>query len=546
MVVETWQSKLHVGATVARLARTAALLVVFSLNAVCVAAEAGPVVRTTAGKVVGVSQGATEAFLGIPFAKPPVGALRWRAPARLAHWKGTRDATRFAASCYQGMVGKAFGPWTPEFIVSFPVSEDCLYLNVWTPVRHAKPLPVFVWIHGGGFGSGSGAIPIYNGSNLAARGAVVVNMNYRVGVFGFMAHPELSRESGNGVSGNYGLLDMIAALQWVHDNIAAFGGDARNVTIGGQSAGAAAVNDLMMSPLAKGLFVHGVAESGSGMGVGLPVLAEAEAGGVEFMRKAGAASVAELRSMSVEKINDVAVGLFMAAMADHKMPAISFAPTLDNHVLTGDAGDPAAQPVNPVPVLTGYNADEGEVALGVTRTPNEFEAAVRARYGGDAERFLAVYPHASEQEASSSANAIARDRYMASALSWAKQRSATAGKPVFVYLFDHAYPGQGKEQFGAFHTSEVPYVFGVLDQGGRPFTAEDHEISARIQDYWLNFMRAGDPNGAGLAKWSPAGADNDQVMGLGDHVGPRAAVSTSERLGVFTEYLAHKGKLSLF
>src|SRR5262245_13266464 len=276
--------------------------------------------RVTEGALAGKQEGAVAAFLGVPFAAPPVGANRWAPPRPAAKWKGERTADQFAASCQQGVSPQGFGPWTAEYVVQGPVSEDCLYVNVWTPAKNAPDrLPVLVWIYGGAFSSGSGSVAIYNGAALAAKGIVVVNVNYRVGVYGFLAHPGLTAESPAHASGNYGLLDQVAGLRWVRDNIAAFGGDPTKVTIAGQSAGAASVHHLIASPLAKGLFVRAIAQSGSGMGLPVPDRATAEtvgkqlsAGGVGSGGAAGSSSsgggqpltLAQLRALSTAQLDE--------------------------------------------------------------------------------------------------------------------------------------------------------------------------------------------------------------------------------------------------
>jgi len=263
--------------------------------------SAAPVVATKSGSVQGVHRDPVDVFLGVPYAEPPVGALRWRAPVAVKAWSGVRNATEFGASCYQGWPARQFGPYTAEFVDTPRHAEDCLFLNIWAPARSSAKAPVMVWIHGGGFGGGSGALSIYDGSHFAAQGIVVVTINYRVGPFGFLAHPELTREAhGTGV-GNYGLQDMIEALRWVRGNIEAFGGDPARVTIMGQSAGAMAVNDLIVSPLAKGLFARAIAQSGSGMGIPSIPLAEAERNGEKFAKAAGVATLAELRTLPPEK-----------------------------------------------------------------------------------------------------------------------------------------------------------------------------------------------------------------------------------------------------
>lgn len=264
------------------------------------AQAASPRVTTHSGVVAGAQENTVAVFRGIPYAAPPVGPLRWRPPMPAPGWAGVRSAARFGHSCWQAVSPQGFGPWTHEYVVAGDISEDCLFLNVWAPLKKGKLRPVLVWIHGGGFNSGSGAIPIYHGAALAARGAVVVTINYRVGVFGFLAHPDLTREAGGAPPANFGLMDMVAALRWVKANIAAFGGDPAAVTIAGQSAGAMAVQDLVSAPMAKGLFQRAIGESG--LPRALTSLGDAEAQGTAFAREKGATSIAALRALPAEAL----------------------------------------------------------------------------------------------------------------------------------------------------------------------------------------------------------------------------------------------------
>jgi para-nitrobenzyl esterase len=480
------------------------------------------------------------AFLGVPYAKPPVGTLRWRDPEPAIPWSGTRDATRFSAACYQAP-SLPWGPFTTEFLNQSPLSEDCLYLNIWAPKSHTTPLPVVVFIHGGGFGSGSSSVPIYDGQVLAGRGVVVVTINYRLGVFGFLAHPALSRESHEGSSGEYGLLDMVAALKWVRNNIGAFSGDPADVTIGGQSAGAAAVNDLLVSPVARGLFSRAVAQSGSGMGVGMLTIAQAEHIGTLLAEKLGVATIEQLRALSAESLMKATV--VHAPSSNRKgPPGIVFAPNLDGKVLPVDPEQPLAKPESDVPLLTGFDTDEGEIMGRQPTTPADFEAAVRARYGDFATRLLQAYPHGNVEQATDSAILIARDRYMAGLLLWSQARTASSGEPIYGYPYDHPYPGPDPARFGAFHTAEVPYVFGALHQEGRSFTQQDHGVSQHMQDYWVAFFRSGTP----APSWPLISGHSTQVMKLGSRFVPVAAVSSPERLSIFRDYHDHGGKLSLF
>lgn len=524
--------------------RLLAALLAMMLGAPAVAAVAPPVVAppvvaTSDGAVRGEAADGLQLFRGIPYAAPPVGAGRWRDPAPPAPWTGVRDARRFAASCYQDEA-RPFGPYTAEFLIRPPVSEDCLYLNIWAPAARARPRPVLVWIHGGGFASGSGAIPIYDGARLARRGVVVVNFNYRLGVFGFLAHPDLTRESATGTSGNYGLMDMVQALRWVRRNIARFGGDPDNVTIIGQSAGAAAVNELILSEPAKGLFRRAIAESGSGMGLGTLTRVQAEAVGTDLARAAGLARLEDLRRASPQALLAAVHALSSGQLR------LMFAPNIDGRVLSADPDSPTAAPVTPVPLLTGYNADEGGLFPAGEMSPEVFEAQVRSRYGAFADRLLALYPHQTRDAATASNRTLIRDRYMASLVIWSEAREASSGQPVYGYLFSHVYPGPQAAIFRSFHSAEVPYVFGALDPAVRPFTATDRAVSDRVQGDWLNFARTGNPNGTAPGPWRRATEAGGQVMGLSETPGPQDAVSTPERLAAFRAYVAQGGRLSLF
>ncbi|MDE2450442.1 MAG: carboxylesterase family protein [Gammaproteobacteria bacterium] len=523
-----------------RLSALLGLLLSVCLRTGAHAGEASPVIITNDGPIRGsVAQGVAS-YLGIPYAKPPVGALRWRAPQPPDAWRDVRNTVQFGPSCYQDPPAP-IGPYGPEFLISLPMSEDCLYLNVWTPVGRTEQLPVYVFIPGGAFLSGSGSVPIYDGTNLAAKGVVVVTMNYRLGVFGFLALPELASESDIGSSGNYGLEDVIAALQWVNANIARFGGNPSVVTVGGQSAGAMMVNDLLVSGPAKGLFARAIAESGSGMGLPLMTLSEAEDWGMGFQKAAEVADVAQLRALSAAKLNQVATAYQIARLDELTSGDVAaarvlpFAPNIDGRFLGADPeGD--TDPQSNVPLLTGFNSNEASGAVGAT--PEEFIATVRTRYGAFADRFLALYPHATAQEATASMAAMIRDRYMARLMFFSEDRARASGEIVYDYLFDHAYPGSDPEKFGAFHTAEVPYVFGALQQSGRVFTAADHDVSRQLQTYWIHFMKTGDPNDGDFSYWPKAGNSAALIMGLGDHPGARLAVSSPARLALFREYAA--------
>ena len=500
------------------------------------------VVSTSGGVVRGTVNGGAAAFLGIPYAAPPVGELRWREPQAAAAWEGVRDGSAFGPVCQQG-VPAPWGPYTAEFLAAPPMSEDCLTLNLWKPKGAAKKLPVLVYIHGGGFGGGAGSLPIYDGAKLAAKGAVVVTINYRVGVLGFMAHPALTAESPLGSSGNYGLLDQIAALKWVRANAASFGGDAGNVTVSGESAGAASVADLLVSPLATGLFDKAVAFSGASMAVDVPPLATNEKIGSDLAAKLGKASMAEMRALSPEVL--IEATRYVPGAASSGPPPLRFVPNVDGKVVPFDPIRASGPVQSPVPLITGYNS--AEMIDPSVRTPAQFEAAVRARYGSSADRLLALYPHASDAEAVASNTLIARDRYMAGLLLWAQERTRSAQQPIFAYLYDHAYPAvRGGQAWGAFHSSQLPYVFGNIGLGERTFTVADRRVVGQWQHRLLAFMRSGTPNaGSGGKGWAKVAKTSATVMGLGDREGMRLAVSSPARFEAFCAYAAGGGKLGL-
>ena len=476
----------------------------------------GTPVQTRAGVVTGTTTSLpnVRAYLGIPFAAPPVGAGRWQPPHPLAAWSGTRAADHFSSSCMQAPPS-AFGPWTLEFLLRGPVSEDCLYLNVWTAAKPTDRRPVLVYIYGGGFSSGSGDVPVYEGTRLAEKGLVVITVNYRVGPLGFLAHPELTAESKNHASGNYGLLDQVAALEWVRDNIAAFGGDPTRVTISGQSAGAMSVALLTVSPLAKGLFSGAIVESGPGglaaMGVGgarglARPLADAEREGVAFAKTKNASSLAALRALPASE--------FVRA-------AGRFGPDVDGYFLPDDmASLVAAGKVNDVPMLTGLNADEGSASPTYGKmTAEQVRQQAAQRYGDRASAYLARYPASNDADASRSQVASGRDAGIAGVQQLLTERSRTARTPSFAYYFNRAIPWPDRPEFGAFHTSEVPYVFGTLDALPRPWTEYDRALSDVMMRYWVNFATRGDPNGPNLQKWPAFQPTKPSFMELGLKVG---------------------------
>jgi Carboxylesterase type B len=473
-------------------------------------------VQTRAGLISGTttSSAKVRAYLGVPFAAAPVGEGRWRPPRPLAAWSGTRAADHFSSSCMQASPA-AFGPWTLEFLLRGPVSEDCLYLNVWTAAKPTDRRPVLVYIYGGGFSSGSGDVPVYEGTHLAEKGLVVITVNYRVGPLGFLAHPSLTAESPQHASGNYGLLDQVAALEWVRDNIAAFGGDPARVTIAGQSAGAMSVALLTVSPLAKGLFQRAIVESGPGglaaMGVAgargmARPLADAERDGEAFATAKKATSIAALRALPVSE--------FVRAPG-------RFGPDVDGYFLLDDmASLVAAGKVNDVPMLTGLNADEGSASATYGKmTAEQFRQQSTQRYADRANAFLARYPASSDDDARKSQIASAREAGIAGVQQLLTERARTARTPSFAYYFNRAIPWPDRPEFGAFHTSEVPYVFGTLDVLPRPWTDFDRRLSEVVMGYWVNFATRGDPNGPDLQKWPAFEPGKPSFMELGLKVG---------------------------
>lgn len=492
------------------------------------AAAAAPVAHTRLGDLAGIAQGKTNAFLGIRYAAPPTGDLRWRSPQPLKGWKGVRAAKAFGHNCWQAVTPGGFGPWTHEYVTQGDISEDCLFLNVWAPAKAAGKRPVLVWIYGGGFNSGSGAIPIYDGRALAARGIVVVNLNYRVGVFGFLAHPDLTREAGGGPNSNFGLQDMIAALKWVRANIAAFHGDPAKVTIAGQSAGSMAVHDLVASPLAKGLFARAIGESGLPDPERASSLGAAEKDGVAFAQSKGAMSIAQLRALPAEQL-----------AASKGGNAIRFAPVFDGVLL------PSFGPVSHVPMLVGFTADEGS-AIGQdygSSDPAVLRGLLRASFGAADARFAAFYPAATDAERSESNRQVGRDRAAGALLAWAGHR---ASEPTYAYLWTHVEPGPQADHWRAFHSSEIPYVFQTFGASSeRNFTAADRLLSDRISTYWLNFVRTGDPNGADLPHWPKFDPAHPQVQAIGDMIRSQPLLP-SGKLAEMRKFIADGGRPSLF
>jgi para-nitrobenzyl esterase len=520
------------------MARIVSFILVWLVGSV--AAAQPPVAHTSAGDLSGIQADTVTAFLGIPYAAPPVGPDRWRAPQPLVAWQGTREASRFAASCYQDPQPNGFGPWKHEFVVQGTVSEDCLYLNVWTPkVDPAAHLPVLVWIHGGGFAQGSGSVAVYDGTGLAADGLVVVTINYRLGVFGFFAHPELAREAGKAAPpGNYGLQDMIAALKWAHTNIGALGGDPGKVTVAGQSAGAKAVHDLIDSPLAAGLFQRAIIESGLPNIALPPSLAKAEKMGEELARGLKAPGLAALRALPPQK-------LLAAAMK----PGMRYVPIVDGVLLPTASGPLAgSERFNDTPVLIGMVADENSAFSPDYNTSDKtaFAALLHKTYGSMAERFEQLYPADTDAERLRTTRELLRDRGLAAVYAWGRDRLAHSHQPVYAYLFTHVEPGPDSARYGAFHSAEIPYAFKTLDKAPeRNFTAADRALSQSVSGYWANFVKNGDPNGPGLPQWPQLSASDPRIMKL-DTDSAAQPLLPERKLQAVWVYLAEGGEPSIF
>ena len=409
---------------------------------------------TDSGPISGTLKDGIRIYKGIPFSAPPLGNLRWKAPQPVKKWEGVKECTAFGPSPVQDKPAR-FSMWTEEYLIpASPISEDCLYLNVWTGAKKADDKrAVIVWIYGGGFGSGGSGVPIYDGEAMAKKGIVFVSVNYRVGVFGFFAHPDLTKESGYNASGNYGLLDQIAALKWVQKNIAAFGGDPKNVTIAGQSAGAMSVNCLVASPLGKGLFQRAIGESGSSVVAGNYIgkgLSQAEEDGIQTAKKLSISSLADLRKIPAAELLTKARG--------------QRGPIVDGYVLPETVAKIFAEgKQNKVSLLTGSNQDEG------------------LTFG------LMNYAWANEQLKQS--------------------------KDVYVYRFTRKVPATGEYvKYGAFHTGEVPYAYDNLKFVDRPWEKADQNLATIMSSYWVNFAKTGNPNGKGLPQWPAYQMKDQKVM----------------------------------
>jgi para-nitrobenzyl esterase len=468
-------------------------------------------VKIDIGTIEGKAHGAVRTFLGIPYASPPVGDLRWKPPVPPAKWTGVRPATEFGSRCMQNRVYS-------DMIFRDPgISEDCLSLNVWTPAKTPKAkLPVMVWIHGGGFMAGASSEPRQDGSILATHGVVVVSMNYRLGIFGFLVLPELVAESGQKAAGDYGMLDQIAALQWVHRNIAAFGGDPDNVTIFGESAGSFAVSALMASPIAKDLFQKAIGESGAPFGSTTllfeSVAARSQKDSEFASSNLGTKSLKELRALPAKKILDATF------KPEGKGPR--FNPDIDGYFLTEQVSETFAEgKQTDVPLLAGWNHDEGDyTAVRGQSALDNLKATATKEFGAKADEFLQLYSASNEAQAKRALRDLAGDRFIAwGTWRWIEAQLTTGRHPVYRYRFDNAPPPDpNSPDRGAYHSAEIEYVFGTLDsKPGMIWRPDDRTLTDMMQRYWSDFARSGVPNGPGLPEWPAYGASTGwQVMHL--------------------------------
>ena len=493
----------------------------------------GPVAQTTAGEIEGLwadENAGVSVFRGVAFAQPPVGDLRWRPPIPVEPWNGTKLATEFGPACWQARNGDS----SPYARGELSRSEDCLTLNVWTPAQAGGPLPVMVWFHGGGHSSGVGSAKIFHGTAMARKGVVIVTANYRLGPFGFMAHPALTAESPHGGSGNYGILDHIGTLEWVRDNIAAFGGDPGNVTIFGQSAGSWSVCVLQASPLARGLFHKAIGHSGgcfgaprqhlektggratgtSGHDAGLAIAAQlgVQGGGLEAsaaLRAKGPEAV-----IKAQRVASSRTGVVVGGWVLPKLPDENFA-----------AGEQ-----NDVPVIVGSLSDEGSTLYAAMKEAprDQFVAGLREQYGDQADALLAAYAAEVDASTRTAGQAIAADRLFTWQMrAWA--RAIGDSSDVYLYFFSHAPPvfrlyiperpeldfPAGRRGAGAYHSGDLVYAFGNVGLVGIDWNDRDRELSDQMSQYWANFAKTGDPNGDGLPQWPKYDRETETAIEFG-------------------------------
>jgi para-nitrobenzyl esterase len=468
-------------------------------------------IRIASGLISGLYNERTgvSIYKGIPFAAPPVGELRWKAPRPAIPWKGVKECTAFSASPMQPRP-VPFLFLGPEFVVpQSPLSEDCLYLNVWTAARSSKEKrPVMVWIYGGGFLTGGAAAPGYSGEALAGQGIIFVSFNYRLGIFGFFSHPALTAESPHHSSGNYALMDQIAALDWVKKNISAFGGDPDRITIAGQSAGSASVNCLLASPLAKGLFQAAIGESGS-LVLENPLLRmrplkEAEKEGEKLAEKLHDSTLRQLRALSAEDLEKKGSGFYSPTIDGYVMP-LSVAETYRQNKQTH------------VPLMIGWNGDEG-IILSIESKENFAKQA--AQFGADSGLFKKYFPSATDSESIASQIRLSVDKTIGlSTYAWALEQNKNGSEKTFLYQFTRKPPATGdKKRFGAYHTAEIGYALHNLDSIGRAWEPVDIRLQKDMSAYWVQFVKTGDPRQPALPVWKAFSNQNPECILFGDSI----------------------------
>ena len=509
-----------------------AVVMVMAWQAVCAAAT--PQALTETGALSGLRQGEVAVYRGVPFAAPPVGDLRWRPPVATAAWTGIRKAEVFAPACMQE--GVSMPGETPPV-----TSEDCLYLNIWTPAKHARMgRPVLVWIYGGGYRNGSAAMPLYWGEQLARKGLIVVTIAYRLGPLGFLALPELTRESPQHSSGNYGLMDQIAALEWIQRNIAAFGGDPNRVTIAGQSSGSISVSVLMASPRAKGLFQRAIGDSG---GLFEPLglapsyqLVNAERDGEKYETSLGAATLAELRGLPAARL----LGGGNAGGVTH--------PVIEPVVLPGAPSETfAAGRQNDVPLLIGSNAEEARSLTDASHTTAAtFDADIANSFGPLPAAIMAAYPHSTDAQAPQARLDLERDlRFGWDMWAWARLQASTGHNPVYYYYFEQRPPFPARSVYagwGASHFAELWYVFDHLNQSPWQWSRADRTLAEEMSEYWFNFASTGNPNGKGLPAWPAFTGAEPRVQYLGTPIHPGGVANLKSLEALDGVYDAVRGR----
>jgi para-nitrobenzyl esterase len=515
------------------------LFLAINLHAFSQTTASSTTVKVEGGLVDGTIENGITIYRGIPFAAPPVGDLRWCAPQPVKSWEDVLKADKFGPACPQQL------NIVTAYYTKYGMSEDCLYLNIWKPNSSLdKKLPVMVWIYGGGFNMGSTSQDMTTGEQLAKKGVIVVGIGYRIGALGFLAHPELSSESENHVSGNYGLLDQIAALKWIQHNIIAFGGDPDCVTIFGLSAGGQSVSILAASPLAKGLFQRAICMSGGSFRPAsikkdvdcLQILKGAEADGLELAKNMGVNSIAELRKIDPQKF------------VSNPSTSTGYWPVMDGYVIADDlyklyeTGN-----YNDVPLLIGNTSAEGTIFI-LASKPGEYVETTRQKFGPVTDKILSLYPEGTEDITRRSMGDLFRDTYFGwHTYTWASLQTKTGKSPVFVYYFDQSQPASPvtllQKSDRAYHGSDCSYVFGHLDQEPTmKYTDEDRQLSELMVNYWINFAKYGNPNKKGMPEWPVYNVENPTVMYLKGN--PKAEpLPNLDKLKVIDEYYTWKRAL---